>query len=79
MCHPNIESVIYYYNHFSGINHCILIIIIIINSSDKFSQSILKQLLHHLVVPEECAFIIGFRWTKMRSLLAPYAALADTI
>ena len=50
-------------------------IIIIMNSSDGFSQSVLKQITSLIplgtILPEKCAFIIGFSctvWTKMRSL-----------
>ena len=61
-------------------------------SSDGFSQSVLKRTLHHLyhqipfsILPEICAFFIGFSCTvqtKMRSLacsLATDCVLANTI
>ena len=57
----------------------IIIIIIFIIIINFFSQSLPKRSLHHLenIIPEICAFVIGFSctmWTKMRYLAGSLVA-----
>ena len=57
----------------------IIIIIIFIIIINFFSQSLPKRSLHHLenILPEICAFVIGFSctmWTKMRYLAGSLVA-----